>query len=598
MSLHRNGARASLCLLALVLSLSLPPPAGAQASLYTPIAPTKAGTTVTLTGRDMTIEQVVDIARHGARVALTPEARQRSADAYGLLLQAQLEGVVMYGFNRNYGAGRQEVSLAGDPLSPENRAILEERQLTRFRNNGPRLGYGPEVAEEEVVRAMMAVRANNMSFEFASPQLTQMLLDLLNHRITPVVQSRGTPGEANLAQLDAVAGAMVGAGDAYFQGVRMPAAEALKAAGLTPLKPFAADDYALDSTNAYSVGLGALLVADAREALEWADLTYAMDLLGMNSSVTPISYPVQRNRPHEWLNWQAGRVIAMIRGSYLFEDDPGRILQDPESLRASAIRQGSAWKAWGELRDSVLFQMNSSDHNPAVLVGMTPDASWELSTPHFMKYFVKGGRYSGGKPGYIVSNANWDPYPISNDVEAFTIALANMMVAVQQRIDRFADPFVTGVAAADVLTPAQRALGPALAGDHAALLYQELATWAVPVTPTGNASNRGIGDLQSNSVLKTVRARQAVDLAMQVIAYDLLTASYWMDVRKLQNPARNFGQGPAAAWAAFRQVVPFQQAVSDRQAEPLGVVAHRFVRDNPPSTFTPSGVTPSPDWRP
>ena len=71
---------------------------------------------------------------------------------------------------------------------------------------------------------MMVVRANAMTYNAPSPQLSQMLLDLLNKRITPVVQSRGTLGEGDLAQLGNIGATMVGAGDAYYQGVRMPAA--------------------------------------------------------------------------------------------------------------------------------------------------------------------------------------------------------------------------------------------------------------------------------------------------------------------------------------------------------------------------------------
>src|SRR5581483_9802928 len=419
---HRRGAwgnRLGVVLFTMGMSSAA---TAVEAVEYRPINPTMQDQIVTLTGHDLTIEQVIAVARHGAKVRLSAEAKQRSLDAYGLLLEAQLEGVVMYGFNRNYGSGRGTVSLEGDPLSPENKAKLERLQLERFRA-APRGGYGPEVTDEEVVRAMMVVRANNMSYEFASPQLTQMLQDFINNRVTPVVQSRGTPGEADLSQLTDVGGTMVGVGEAYFKGVRMPAAQALQRAGLKPLQPFAGDDYALDSSNAYATGLAALLVADARQALEWADLIYAMDLDAMDSSVTPLSRPVQVNRPQKWLNWQAARVLDMLKGSYLFEDDPDRIIQDPESLRASAIRQGSAWLAWGDLRDAVSFQMNSSDHNPAVLVGASPQDSWELATPQLMRYFVKGGKYSNGKHGYVVSNANWDPYPLANEIEAFTIAL-------------------------------------------------------------------------------------------------------------------------------------------------------------------------------
>src|SRR6202035_3037450 len=127
-------------------------------------------------------------------------------------------------------------------------------------------GTGPEIDHEEIVRAMMVVRANSMTHNAPSPQLSQMLLDLLNKRITPVVQSRGTVGEGDLAQLRNIAGVMAGAGDAYYQGVRMPAAKAPTQAGLKPIQPFAADENALMSSDAYATGQAALVVYDARRA--------------------------------------------------------------------------------------------------------------------------------------------------------------------------------------------------------------------------------------------------------------------------------------------------------------------------------------------
>src|SRR6202049_4827292 len=205
----------------------------------------------------------------------------------------------------------------GDPSSSENQAKIEHLQMRSFRY-GPFAGFGPEVQDEEIVRAMMVVRANAMTFNAPSPQLAQMLLDLLNRRITPVVQSRGTLGEGDLAQLSNVGATMVGAGDAYFQGTLIPAADALAKAGLKAIKPFAADINALTSSDAYATGIAALAVNDAQRVLEWADLIYAMDLNGMNSSITPLSTVVQRERPFQWLNWDAARVLDMIKGSYFF----------------------------------------------------------------------------------------------------------------------------------------------------------------------------------------------------------------------------------------------------------------------------------------
>lgn len=563
-----------------------------SASAYEPITPTLDKQTVVLTGKNLTPEQVVQVARFGAHVALSPEARQRSADAYGLLLEAATEGVPVYWFNRGAGAGRETVIFEGDPLSAENKPRLEQRQLAIFQR-GAWSGLGPEVASEEIVRAMLVVRANTMTYEAASPALTQALLDLINARITPVVQSRGSVGEGDLGPLSNVAATLVAAGDAYYRGVRMTAKEALDKAGLKPLQPFAADDSELTSSNAYASGPAALLVADAQHALDWADLVYAIELNGMNSSITPLSYAVQSNRPYRWLNWDAARVLALLKGSYLFEDDPKRIIQDPESLRASSIRQGAAWQAWGALRDDVAIQINSSDHNPAVRVGLSPKDSWDLNTPQLLKYFVKGGPHSSGKHGFIVSNANWDPFPLANDLEAFTIALANFDAAAAQRINRFNSSFFTVIRPEEVLPPEQARAGAQGSGFAASALTQEIQGLAVPVAPEGTALIQNVEDLQSQSRLKVERARRALEDTVDLLAEDLLTGTYWLDVRRAQDPAHTFGGAPTAAWSAFRKTLPFALDATNRPARPLHDVAAQFIRDTAAGDFFPAGL-PSP----
>jgi histidine ammonia-lyase len=572
------GTGAALCLAGLNAAAS-------PAVSYRPIVPSMSDSTVVLTGRDLTVEQVVQVARYGAKVELTPEARRRSADAHALLLEAAAEGVSVYWFNRGSGSGREKFIFTGDPLSPQNRKFLEARQLAIFQR-GALAGMGPEVGDEEVVRAMLVVRANTMSYEAASPQLTQRLLDLLNYRITPVVQSRGTVGEGDLGPFTNVGATMVGAGNAYYRGVRMPAAEALKQAGLAPLAPFGADDSELESTNSYATGQAALLLHDAREALSWADLIYAIDLNGMNSSVSPLSQPVQANRPFKWLNWDAARVLDMLKGSYLFELDEKRIIQDPESLRASSIRQGSAWQAWAQLRDVVLIQMNSSDHNPAVRVGASPTDSWELNTPQLAQFYVKGGPRNHGQHGYIFSNANWDPYPMANEIEAFTIALANMDTAVVQRLLRFTNTFFTVIAASDE-SPGEPGRFHLTQGSEidAVALMQEIQGLINPVPPEGNALIQNVEDMQTQTRLKVTRARTAVDDTVELLAEDLLTGTYWLDLRKSQNPSRSFGASPMAVWAAFRSTLPFNGAGPTSATQPIHEIAAAFIRSNAAANF-------------
>ncbi|WP_156640134.1 aromatic amino acid ammonia-lyase [Bosea sp. PAMC 26642] len=496
--------------------------------------------------------------------------------------------MTIYWFNRGAGDQRESVIFSGDPMTPANAAFLKDQQLQRFKAGATR-GYGPEIKEEALVRAIMAIRANTMSYEAASPQLTNILVELLNKRITPVVQSRGTVGEGDLPTMNNIAAAMVGVGDVYYNGIRMPAAKALSEAGIKPLEPTAADQAAFVSTYAYAHAQAALLVEDARELLEWTDLSHAMGLTGMNSSITPISAPVQAMRPYGWLEWDAARIMDMIKGSYLFEKDPTRIIQDPESMRASSQRQGSAWQAWADLRDSVHLSINSSDHNPAVLPGLTPDSSWELSTPQFMQYYVKGGPLSNGQSGYILSNANWDPYPMANQIEAFTIALTNLGVAVAQRIERFRNPFFTVAKLTDVLTAEERRdilpFDVYLATD----LWQELAGMGTPVTPAGQAIVGTVEDLEAQTRIKPLRARSAVDVSFHLLAQDLLTASHWMEIRKAQTPARNFGIAPTAALTALRKALPWRQPASERPQRPIGAVVYDFMRENPASHFYAAG---------
>ncbi len=586
----RKLPRANFAAATLALAALLAAAAAAAAGDYRPITPTMADRTVVLDGHHLSIGEVVDVARYGAKVALAPEARQRSADAYGLLLEAAAENVPVYWFNRGSGAGRQTEIFSGDPTSKKNQKFLAARQLAIFRR-GALAGLGPQIKDEEIVRAMLVVRANTMTYEAASPGLTQRLLDLLNDRITPVVQSRGTVGEGDLGPFTNVAATMVGAGEAYYHGERMSAAEALKRAGLAPLAPFGADDSALESTNAYFTAQTALMAYDAREALSWADMTYAIDLDGMNSSISPLALPVQRNRPFKWLNWDAARVLDMMKGSYLFDLDNKRIIQDPESLRASSIRQGSAWEAWAELRDDLLIQLNSSDHNPAVSVGATPADSWELSTPQLRQFYVKGGPLSHGEHGFIFSNANWDPYPLANEVESFTIALANMDIAVAQRLQRFTNTFFTIIPPLAEIPGEPGRFGVSRGSDiDSTALMQEIDGLIVPVTPEGNALIQTVEDLQAQTRLKIARARQAVADTTDLLAEDLLTGTYWLNLRKLQDSTRAFGPVPTAVWTAFRKIVPFQADGAMPSSRPVHEVAAAFIRSHSSETFYGGGA--------
>ena len=154
------------------------------------------------------------------------------------------------------------------------------------------------------------------------------------------------------------------------------------------------------------------------------------------------------------------------------------------------------------------------------------------------KYFVKGGPESHGQHGFIFSNANWDPYPMANEVEALTTALANMDVAVVQRIYRFSSTFFTVIAPKDVLNPEQleASVQSDIDGYNPTAIWQDIESLAPTLTPEGNPISNDVEELQAQTVLKATRARRTLDDTALLLGEDLLTATYWMDIRRVQSP--------------------------------------------------------------
>jgi histidine ammonia-lyase len=557
-------------------------------------------TTITLTGHDLTIEQVVEVARHGAKVAISEDAMQRAADSFGLMLEAQHEGIAVYRFNRLAGSGREIATMTGDPDTAENTAKLAARHEARSGTigQGPFAGFGEDIPDEDIGRAMLAVNANIVTYEAASPAYIKGIVDLLNYGVIPAIHWRGAIGESDFVP---VAATMTGRGFAYFKGLRMPAAEALAKAGLKPIH-LEGNDEALGTTSALTAGFAALLVNDAREFIEWHDLIWAMDLDGMNGNVGPLSMPVQSTRPFPWANFAALRVLDMLRGSYVF-DDQYRILQDAESMRATVWRDGGVWAAWARLRDDTLIQVNSTDHNPTVRPDISPQDSWELATPQMMKFFVRGGKFSHGKHGYILSNSDWDPYPLVNDVEAFPVALVNLMVAVVQRMHRFEDTFFTVADAAQILKThpgPEGASGTGAGGGGGMIadaLWQELKPLANPIPPDGVTADKGVGDLDAVPMLKLMRMRQALDVARDMLGQDLLNAAFWMDIRKLEKPDRTFGPGPTAVWSDFRKIVPFREAGTQASFTTRDDIAAHFLATTSAASFYSAKAISMPSGR-
>ena len=606
--------RLQLCLLVVGLTaVGIPATAGAQAQDgFIPITPTKAHKTITLTGEDMTIQDLVDIARHGAKVRIAKQHTRYMNRAYNLIVEAARQGVPVYRFNRGAGPSREIVVFEGDPYEPGNLALLQDRRLSAAfsgRWRADRVPYRPYQESEEIVRAMMAVRANNIKYVANGPATAQKIADLLNHRITPLVQTLDTfAGEGMLSQMGNVESVMFGYGEVFYEGERMTALEALDQAGLEPggVDP---EDPANDlglfrgvySTDAYSTGEAALLVHEAKQLLDWRDLVFSVAVNGLNSSVTPLSAVPQRiERPYPYANWQAERLLAILGDSYLFDlefeivngqiEGFPRLLQDPLSFRNYPWRGGSAWKAWDQLRALVVTAMNTSDHNPSTAPGVHPEDSPELQTPWLMRHYVeptpRNTPYEGWRSegGFTLSNSNYHQSELANDVEHLTLALASATHQVFLRARRISEPFFSVIEPEDVLSPEE--LERAAPRDDGVgvlqALFDELNALIVPVPLDHDYRPEWPDEERTWTSDRIAKARVTVDTALRLTSQELLAGSFWMDVRQAQKPDRTFGDAPTCTWEAFREVIPWQMDPEDRPPNP-SQIAYEFLRDNDPA---------------
>ncbi len=175
---------------------------------------------------------------------------------------------------------------------------------------------------------------------------------------------------------------------------------------------------------------------------------------------------------------------------------------------------------------------------------------------------------------------------MANEIEAFTIALANLDTAVAQRVLRFTNTFFTVIAPSDE-TPGEPGRFHITQGSEidVTALMQEIQGLINPVPPEGIALIQNVEDLQAQTRLKVVRARAVVDDTIELLAEDLLTGTYWLDMRKSQNPARNFGASPTAVWTAFRATLPFNGMGPSAAVQPIHEVASTFIRSNPAVSF-------------
>lgn len=238
----------------------------------------------------MTIDEVIDVARHDAKVAISEESKREMAVSRAIIDSLADDTVPHYGISTGFGA------LASTSIPKERRAQL---QKSLIRSHAA--GAGPEV-EREVVRALLALRLSTLCTGRTGvrPETAQVYADMLNAGITPVVYEYGSLGcSGDLAPLAACALVAMGEGAAYdAAGRKMPGGDALRAAGITPVDLKEKEGLALVNGTDGMLGMLCMAITDLRLLMKTADIAAAMSVEGMLGNDRVFAPDLQALRPH------------------------------------------------------------------------------------------------------------------------------------------------------------------------------------------------------------------------------------------------------------------------------------------------------------
>jgi histidine ammonia-lyase len=448
--------------------------------------------TVVVTGRDLTPEQVVLVARSGERVELAPDARERMAAARAVVEGILERGERVYGLTTGVGA-RRDVDVAPAEALVFNRLLLRNHLV----------GQGPPWPDD-VVRAALLRLVNGFASGTAGvrPELADRLIAALNNGERPQVRRYGSVGIADLAH---------GADLALELGIEPEAKEGLS----------------LLNSNSFSTGAAALAIADAERLLDALDVALALDLEAFAANLSVLHPAVAEARPYPGLVATLARVRELLAGSYLWEPEAARMLQDPLAFRSAVQVHGAARDSLAFARGQLEIELNASQENPLLVA----------------------------EEERFVSVGNFEAVPIASALDFLRIALAPALTSATERSLKLLQPLYSGLteglAARDGL--AEDAL--AEFGVAAQAIVSEARLLAQPVSfeLSSTTQARGIEDRMTLAPLAARRLAEQAELGARALAIGLVIAAQAIDLRR----ASPLGAGTQAVYVLVRGVASF-----------------------------------------
>ncbi len=469
--------------------------------------------TIRVDGSHLTIEEVVRAARHGEQVELAPEAIERIKACRAMLEKKIQAHETMYGVNTGIGEF-SEVALSDEQV----------QQFQKYLIYNHAAGIG-EPAPVEHVRAAMLSRINvhAKGFSGCRPEIPLTYAALLNAGITPVVCEKGSVGACgDLAPMSQCALSLMGEGECFYQGKRMPTREAMEQAGVPVPGLKARDGLAAINGSNLITGMACLELYDADRWVKQAEVAAAMSLEALLANMRPYEAKLHELRGFRGAITCAANLRAVMAGSDLVTGKLKVKVQDAYSMRATPQVIGALRDQLAHARRQIEIELNGVADNPIFVA----------------------------EENKVYTGANFQGTPVSLPLDVVGAGVAMVSVLSERRLNRLLNPALSVGLPAFLTKGAGMFSGHMLSQYTADMLIVEQRILSAPSYVQSIPAAADQEDFVSMGMNAALKTRQILENASGVLAIEFIAAAQGLDFREFKP-----GEGTRAAHCAVRKVV-------------------------------------------
>jgi len=471
--------------------------------------------TLILTGKDLSIEDIVNVARHAEHVELHPDALTRIKHCRSFLEARIAAKEIMYGVNTGIGEFSE--------------VVLDDEQVGQFQryliyNHAAGIG---DPAPIEHIRAAMLLRANVHANGHSGcrPEITQTLIDMLNKGVTPVVCEKGSVGACgDLAPMSQIALLLLGEGEAFYQNERLSGHEALKRAGIPVPGLQARDGLATINGSNLINGIGSLTVFDVERMLLQAEIAAAMSLEALKANLKPYDPRIHVMRGFQGAITSASNLCQIMEGSDLLSGKEKTKVQDAYSMRSTPQVIGAARDQLRWTRSQLEIEANGIGDNPIFLPN----------------------------DDMVLTGANFQGTPISLPLDTLGAAVTMVCVLSERRLNRLTNPALSAGLPPFLTKGAGMFSGLMLSQYTADMQIVEQKILSAPAFIQSIPAAADQEDFVSMGMNTALKTRQILNISSGVLGIEFMAAAQALDLRSYQP-----GKGTMAAKNTVRKFVEY-----------------------------------------